>query len=359
MDYSESELKLYLNTVAKAGENPDDYAYVPDKDHPSTWKLQIQDAKHVGGAVAALGPGGFRGQKVDIPSDAIAGVKRKVLAAWRKFHPDAKPEDEPDHLKKGLTMTPEEMQTELTKFEGQLSETNKRAERLEQVIKLSSDERAYFDPLPVEKQDEYLKADAATREGLLKAGKKKAPADNMDDGEPDEDDVEKRIEKKLAVERQEFQKKLDAVQKDAEGKIAAAETIAKQEREAREKTEFAKRAESELSNYPGTPEEKGAALQALHGSTSKCMTKEQVESIGKLLNAGNAALGQTMTSVGGDGVSKGAGNDAWGQIEKKAKDMVSKSEGKLTLAKAVEQVIKAEPELYVQYEKERTAAARQ
>ena len=79
-----------------------DYAYVPDPDSPSTWKLRLTDTpggapspRIVGAAIAALGPGGFRGQKVQIPSSEMAAVKRKVRAAWKKLNPDADPEDVP------------------------------------------------------------------------------------------------------------------------------------------------------------------------------------------------------------------------------------------------------------------------
>lgn len=65
----------------------DKYAYVPDPESPSTWKLRIDDAQHVAAAVAALGKG-FRGNKVEIPEQDLAAVKRKVAAAYRKFFPD-------------------------------------------------------------------------------------------------------------------------------------------------------------------------------------------------------------------------------------------------------------------------------
>ncbi len=62
-----------------------DYAYVPD-------------ARIVGAAVAALGKG-FRGQKVQIPAAALAGVKAKVRSAWRKANPGKKPADMPAAIK--------------------------------------------------------------------------------------------------------------------------------------------------------------------------------------------------------------------------------------------------------------------
>ena len=82
------------------------FAYVPDAESPSTWKLRLWDsideketAAQVGRALAALGPGGFRGNRVQIPAGDVEQVKARVLAAWRKTHPDAETGDEPAVLK--------------------------------------------------------------------------------------------------------------------------------------------------------------------------------------------------------------------------------------------------------------------
>jgi len=189
------DLTEYLAVIGKAGENKADYAYTPD-DTPSNWKLNIGDVRHVGGAVAALGPGGFRGKKVQIPEDALAGVKRKVLAAWRKFHPDAKPEDEPAHLsKKEESMTPEEMGAELVKLQGNLDTITKRNTQLELITKLSAEDRVVYDALPVEKQEEYLTADASKRKEMapppVKKAKKKTKVDDGTQSSP-ADDAESR-----------------------------------------------------------------------------------------------------------------------------------------------------------------------
>ena len=68
------------------------YAYVPDADKPSTWKLRLwsspsskESARQIGMALSALGPG-FRGQKVQIPASDLLRVKARVRAAWRKVH---------------------------------------------------------------------------------------------------------------------------------------------------------------------------------------------------------------------------------------------------------------------------------
>lgn len=82
------------------------FAYVPDPESPSTWKLRLWDslsdrqtAAQVGRAVAALGPGGFRGNRVEIPAADLPGVKRRVLDAWLATHPDETREDAPAVLK--------------------------------------------------------------------------------------------------------------------------------------------------------------------------------------------------------------------------------------------------------------------
>jgi len=67
--------------------NAKSFAYTPDKSKPSTWKLRIDDAKHVSAAVAALGKG-FRGNKVTLPAEDKEKVISKVRAAYKKFYPE-------------------------------------------------------------------------------------------------------------------------------------------------------------------------------------------------------------------------------------------------------------------------------
>ena len=77
------------------------FAYTPDKEKPSTWKLRLWETPQkketkaqVGRAVAALGKG-FRGNKVQIPRADLPGVKKKVATAFRKVNPG---EDLPEVL---------------------------------------------------------------------------------------------------------------------------------------------------------------------------------------------------------------------------------------------------------------------
>ncbi len=68
------------------------YAYVPDKEQPSTWKLRLWEdlekkvtRAQLGRAAAALSPGGFRGQRVEIPAGDLPAVKRKIRAEYKKL----------------------------------------------------------------------------------------------------------------------------------------------------------------------------------------------------------------------------------------------------------------------------------
>lgn len=51
-----------------------DFAYVPDPEKPSTWKLPIFNMRHVGGALAAM-TSDYRGTPVEIPE----GDRRAVM----------------------------------------------------------------------------------------------------------------------------------------------------------------------------------------------------------------------------------------------------------------------------------------
>lgn len=66
----------------KSDPDPDLFAYVPDKDHPSTWKLPIPDLAHVADAITAIGPG-LRGQKASIPKsdmpDVMTALKKRIM----------------------------------------------------------------------------------------------------------------------------------------------------------------------------------------------------------------------------------------------------------------------------------------
>ena len=84
------------------------FAYAPDPDTPSGWKLRLWEdpekkvtRKQLGAAAAALSPGGFRGQKVQIPSTDLPAVKRRIRAEYRKL--DVADEEIPRWVRETMT----------------------------------------------------------------------------------------------------------------------------------------------------------------------------------------------------------------------------------------------------------------
>ncbi len=80
-----------------------DYCYVPDEQAPSTWKLRVTDHGNVDTAIVsaaatALGPGGFRGNPVQIPSADRGAVVACVRRAWKAAYPDRAVADMPPGL---------------------------------------------------------------------------------------------------------------------------------------------------------------------------------------------------------------------------------------------------------------------
>ena len=70
------------------------YAYVPDPKKPSTWKLRVKNYKNgklvldrsqLGKAAAAFSPGGYRGQKVQLPSGDVKKVKNKLVKFYKQL----------------------------------------------------------------------------------------------------------------------------------------------------------------------------------------------------------------------------------------------------------------------------------
>lgn len=140
-----------------------DYAYTPDKEKPSTWKLRIDDAAHVSGAVAALGKG-YRGNKVEIPEADLPAVKRKVRAAHKKFFPDTPIPDaiasKPSSVEKSMTVqkTADDLVVELEKAQESIKNLAAQVETLtaEKVAKSLSDRKAKLSTLVAADEVEQL-----------------------------------------------------------------------------------------------------------------------------------------------------------------------------------------------------------
>lgn len=88
---------------------PEAFAFVPDREKPSTWKLRLWETPQrretraqVARAVQAISPSGFRGQRVQLPAGALPAVRRRILRAWLKVNPGADRSEAPAALRRSL-----------------------------------------------------------------------------------------------------------------------------------------------------------------------------------------------------------------------------------------------------------------
>jgi cation transport regulator len=66
------------------------YAYVPDSQNPSTWRLRLWESvkstkKQLDRASAYLSPGGFAGERINLTSIALSETKRRIRSEYRKL----------------------------------------------------------------------------------------------------------------------------------------------------------------------------------------------------------------------------------------------------------------------------------
>ena len=84
------------------------FAYVPDRKEAEGWKLRLwedPEKKVTKGQLAkiaaALSPGGYKGHRISVPKEALAAVKRKIRAEYRKL--DIADEDMPRWVQESET----------------------------------------------------------------------------------------------------------------------------------------------------------------------------------------------------------------------------------------------------------------
>jgi hypothetical protein len=378
-----------------------DFAYTPD-DVPSHWKIRLTktpggapDAGIVGAAIAALGKG-FRGKKVIIPAEALAAVKAKVSAAWKKCHQSDQGVEMPEVLKGESTMTIQEIekrQQEQDKLLATLKADND-ALKLENetVVKMSKKERKLFSSMSTDKRKAFVAADDSKRKAMLEEcaqqKKEKAAEDSMDDatkaefakagpsrrmvmiadaetrmvakakkakgskddedpnddddkdngkGGDDDDDDDELEEKRKAT-------ALALKMADSDDRIAKAEAELTAIRKQARLDHFTKRAETELPNTAGNPVEKGNTLMtladALGGENS-----EAFKGIFKTMKDADQSVGKHFVEIGKTGgpISiEGAMQAKLSEISKR--DNIDESH-------AMEKLLKEAPEIYLEYEK--------
>jgi hypothetical protein len=370
------------------------YAHVPDPSKPSDWKIRLWDdskketPKQIGMAAAALSPGGFRGNQAKIPSEDLPGVKAKVRAAWKRVNPDAKPEDMPDVLKSDGTggnmverllvrlgikksasaLEGLEQVLEALKAEGVLKIGRKiNAEKLGNMKEIHQSLGQLIDW--AEASDEAGNDDLGDEDG---AGDGAGPGASGDaegannaldfEGQLDTDknarkglnkNVDKQQEELLKGEMAALKKSNEDLKKQNEtivAQLTAQAELNKAEKELRVKNECIAKAAG--FKYLSTPT---AELGEMLYKAAQSMTPEDYAKLEATFKAANEAAKNAgvFSVIGSDATSKGAG--AVEKVEAMAKEMISKSSGKLSHAAAMADIFKNDPQLYAEYDAEQKA----
>lgn len=316
------EIQKAMKTEGGTQFSAGDYAYVPDPESPSTWKLRLTEtpggdpsARIVGMAVAALGPGGFRGNSVQIPQADRAKVVAKVRSAWLKANKGKGEKDLPNVLK-SVNEEDLEMSKELQDLQKKFDDQAKDLAKATFLASLSDVEKAHYAKLDETEKEAFQKMDAAGRQiAITKAA----------EGE-ETMEIEGAIIKKSEVGPGVF-----AFMKAQQTKTAAAIAKAdKLEADAIQKG-LENEAETLWPNTPGTPVEKAQMLKSI-----RSLPKEQQEGQMKMMKAADTALSGTFNETG-----VGGGSDPNGPDEKLNKMAQAKAEkDNITIEKAYSEVLK-------------------
>jgi len=281
-DLHKRAMKTEGGTAFPAG----DFAYVPDANTPSTWKLRLTstpggkpDPRIVGAAVAALGPG-FRGNKVQIPSAAKAGVVQRVRRAWLTANPGKGRADLPNVLK-STDQEDQMSKEELEKAKKENDELTAKLAKAELMAGMTDDQKKFHKGLEGDAKEAFEKADSDARDAIIAKA-------NETDEEFDADGV--------IIKRSEVGAGMFAFMKAQAAKNAKLEADLKKSNEENIQKAYETRAEKELPHLPGTAVEKAEMLKAIDGIPNEDMRKKQME----MLKASDAAMAKQFEQTGSD-----------------------------------------------------------
>ena len=303
-----------------------DYAYVPDRESPSTWKLRLTstpggdpDPRIVGAAVAALGEG-FRGNRVQIPSNQRAAVVARVRRAWLRANPNRGRDDLPDVLKSmevnAMELTKEELQKKIDEATAPL--TAKLA-KSEFMASLTDVQKTHYNGLGDEDKEAFEKMAPEQREKVAADAVKKA-----------QENDEVLLVDGASIRKSEVGEGVFAFMKAQQAKAdEAVKKAEKLEADALQKS-YENRAETELPNLTGTKAEKAEMLKAIDAMPEAAREKQL-----EMLKAADAAMAKSFTEIGQGG--GGAETEAGDKLEKMAKELAAKDS--ISYAKAYTQVL--------------------
>ena len=301
------------------------YAYVPDPESPSTWKLRLWEspakkvtARQVGMAVAALGPG-FRGQKVEIPEGEMSSVKAKVRSAWNEANPD-KEEDMPPILKATEEVLMEKQDVQVEVEETEIEKADKPSyEDLEAMLE---------------------KANARIAEMEKEMGAKKPKAEG--DMEGDDEELPEFLRKEAPEEVRKAYESMQKAVADAQAQAEAAEMELRKERAERADAEAVVKARESYANLGLDPEMVGPALRRLAESDA-----DLAKSVEDVLISANAKV-ESADIFSEIGKSARPSGTAYEKAEAMAKAAVADGKS-ATFEQALSDVFTSDSDLYMSY----------
>lgn len=300
-----------------------DYAYVPDPEKPSTWKLRLTEtpgggpsARIVGMAVAALGEG-FRGQKAQIPAKDRAKVVARVRAAWLKANKNKGEKDLPAVLK---SQEEENMDKEaMDKLQKSNDELQAKLAKSEFMASLTDVEKTHYNGLDEDGKATFEKMDASARKATVdEAIAKKAADDETIDVDG------------TTIRKSEVGPGVFAFMKAQQAKTDAA--VAKAEKLEADAVQKSLEAEAEklFPNMAGTAADKAQMLKGI-----RALPKEQQETQITMMKAADEAMGKSFKEVGQGGTTDGS--SATEKLDKMAKELSAKES--ITFEKAYSKVL--------------------
>lgn len=345
------------------------FAYVPDPEKPSTWKLRLWDsiaeketAAQVGRAVAALGPG-FRGQRVQIPSEDLPAVKNKVLAAWLKVNEGKTRADAPAALTKSEAVSFMELM--------QLKEIREKLFDIVCTFEQASSSILHDDELPAAEKKDKLVESAAQFQAALGQLSKSQKEVNMD--------KQKELEARnaeLEASNADLQKQLDEVKKKLEAFEKSSGHKKSTDPLAKAMESLPENVRKSIEDLQNSNKELSADVQKMREDADKKFWKSKAEtiSIGKMddttellqkiakhdvdladqvydiLAKASAAVEESKSLF--DEIGKqGSSDSAYGKLMAKAREMAEKDG--ITVDQAFSKVYTMDHELRKQYKAER------
>lgn len=269
-----------------------DYAYVPDPDKSSSWKLRLTsepggepDPRIVGMAVAALGEG-FRGNRVQIPQADRAKVVARVRAAWLKANKDKGEKDLPATLKK--SKEEENMDKEaMDKLQKSNDELQAKLAKSEFMASLTDVEKAHYNGLDDDGKAAFEKMDASARKTAVdEAVAKKAAADETIDADG------------VTIKKSEVGPGVFAFLKAQQAKTDAA--VAKADKLEGEAVQKGLEGEAEKlwPNTAGSPADKAQMLKSI-----RALPADQQEAQMKMMKAADEAMAKSFKETGQGGTT--------------------------------------------------------